>query len=203
MEKDDIVKHICGGNSIEACNEHYNAECGDDGGDGNSITYEGETYPTVVIGTQTWFAKNLNYAVAGSKCYDNDPDYCQEYGRLYDWETALGVCPSGWHLPSNDDWDRLMDYVGGSETAGAKLKSISGWNNDGNGTGEYGFSALPGGLGLSDGSFYDVGSGGYWCSATGSSAGYFYGRYMAYSFGSMGRSDFDKSGLFSVRCVKD
>ena len=111
---------------------------GSDGDKGNDIG----NYRTVVIGTQTWMAENLNYAVEGSKCYDNDPANCVKYGRLYDWSTAMGfpsscnedacssqiqskhrgICPSGWHLPSYDDWDILMDYVGGYRTAGTKLK---------------------------------------------------------------------------------
>ena len=222
MEKDDIVKHICGGNSIEACNEHYNAECSNGGGDGNSITYEGETYPTVVIGTQTWLAKNLNYAAAGSKCYDDDPAYCQEYGRLYDWETALGVCPSGWHLPSNDDWDELFLYVdsqndgnGSNEipydsyTAGRYLKATSGWNWDdyedisGNGTDKYGFSAMPGGIGELDGSFLNVGDFGYWWSASENVSYSAYFRRMRYDSEYALWDSYSKTYLSSVRCVKD
>jgi len=174
-------------------------------GGGNSITYEGETYPTVDIGTQTWLAKNLNYAVAGSKCYDDDPANCQEYGRLYDWETAMSVCPSGWRLPSNEDWDMLIDYAGGSETAGAKLKSISGWNDNGNGTDQYGFTALPGGGYGEDGSFFDIGGFGIWWSAS-EGGGYGNGAYIRgilYNDEGAHKDGTDKSGLFSVRCVRD
>jgi len=142
-------------------------------------------YKTVVIGTQTWMAENLSYAVAGSKCYDNDPANCTKYGRLYDWATAMalpsscnenscssqiqpkhkGICPSGWHIPSNDDWVILMNYVGGYETAGVKLKAKSSWNENGNGTDQHGFSALSGGLGGSGGGFEGIGRDGYWWSA--------------------------------------
>ena len=127
-----------------------------------SVSHGGKAYKTVRIGTQTWMAENLNYNVAGSKCYDDLEANCNTYGRLYNWETALEVCPSGWHLPSDDEWTVLEDYVG--STAGTKLKATSGWSS-GNGTNSYGFSALPGGIGES-GYFSGGGSFGTWWSAT-------------------------------------
>jgi uncharacterized protein (TIGR02145 family) len=179
------------------------------------VPYEGQTYKAVVIGEQTWFAENLNYEVEGSKCYKNDPANCTKYGRLYSWATALTVCPSGWHLPSDAEWTTLTNYVGSSSTAGSKLKATSGWNNridgcSGNGTDEYGFSALPGGFGgNSYGSFdgFDgiggVGDGGYWWSATESSANNAYYRDMYYDLSSVYRYYTDKPNLRSVRCGKD
>ena len=192
---------------------------------GTPVTYEGDTYPTVVIGTQTWFAKNLNYAVEGSVCYDNDPAYCGTYGRLYNWSTAMalpsscnlgtcssqiqtkhrGVCPSGWHIPSNAEWSMLETAVGGSSTAGTKLKAASGWSS-GNGTNDYGFSALPGGEGLSGSRFNDVGDNGYWWSASeheGLGGGFAYYRYMGYDGESTYFSYSGMSFLFSVRCLQD
>jgi uncharacterized protein (TIGR02145 family) len=159
---------------------------------------DGKEYETVEIGTQTWMAENLNYEAEGSKCYDNNPANCQKYGRLYDWETAKNVCPSGWHLPSYVDWGKQGMYVGGDEVAGTKLKA-----KDFGGTDEFGFSALPGGNGYSDGSFDDAGSNGYWWSATGNDASYAYGRYMYYSDATVGRYYNGKTYLFSVRCVQD
>ncbi|MDR2583492.1 MAG: hypothetical protein LBC75_08445, partial [Fibromonadaceae bacterium] len=97
---------------------------------------------TVVIGTQTWFQRNLNYDVAGSKCNENSTANCNEYGRLYNLRTAMVVCPSGWHLPSDAEWTVLVDFVGGTYTAGTKLKATSGWNfinGQGNGTDMYCF----------------------------------------------------------------
>jgi len=176
-----------------------------------SVSYGGKEYKTVKIGTQTWFAENLNYDVPNNTMdvcygeggeayvYDEVTDEgswktlsasevqtnCGKYGRLYNWATAMGinasyndsewngsdvkhqgVCPTGWHLPSNDEWDVLVDYAGGRETAGKKLKSKSGWYDNGNGTNEYGFSALPGGYGCSVGYFNTAGYDGYWWSAT-------------------------------------
>jgi len=199
---------------------------------GSSVTYEGETYQTVVIGSQTWFAKNLNYNVSGSKCYSNSTSNCDTYGRLYDWSTAMGlpsscnssycssqiqsphrgICPSGWHIPSNADWDKLYRYADGtngtsspydSPTAGRYLKATSGWSSGGNGTDQYGFSALPGGYGCSSGSFFDVGYYGYWWSATEINASNAYSRGMSISSATVIRNDYNKSYLYSVRCVQD
>jgi uncharacterized protein (TIGR02145 family) len=203
------------------------------GGDnGNSITYGNDTYPIVAIGTQTWLAKNLNYAVEGSKCYDNDPANCVKYGRLYDWATAMGlpsscnenscssqiqtkhkgICPSGWHIPSNEEWDKLIEAVGGRNTAGTKLKAASGWNwNDhedksGNGTDDYGFSALPGGAGRSVSSFALIDNRGFWWSASEyeDDSEIAYTQNVSSYYDDVADESYDpKFALFSVRCVKD
>jgi uncharacterized protein (TIGR02145 family) len=191
---------------------------------GTPVTYEGETYQTVVIGTQTWMARNFNYNAEGSKCYDDDPANCTTYGRLYNWATAMalpsncnsstcssqvgkkhkGVCPSGWHIPSDAEWTTLTDFVGSD--AGTHLKATSGWNDGGNGRDAYGFAALPGGNGTSYGSFGYVGDYGYWWSATECGAAGAWDRDMYYGYydgASVYRSGYDKAGLYSVRCVKD
>jgi uncharacterized protein (TIGR02145 family) len=177
------------------------------------------TYKTVQIGEQVWFAENLNYDAEGSKCYDNNPDNCAKYGRLYNWETAMKVCPEGWHLPSDAEWDKLLRFVDGdkgkkspyeSSTAGKYLKAKSGWNEDGNGTDKYGFSvlqydflALPGGNGHLDGRFGNVGDHGFWWSASelNSDEAYYQNLYHGYN-ATICRS-YSKSIMFSVRCVKD
>jgi uncharacterized protein (TIGR02145 family) len=173
---------------------------------------DGKVYKTVKIGTQTWFAENLNYEAEGSVCYDNNPDNGAKYGRLYNWETAMKVCPKGWHLPSNAEWDKLLRFVDGdkgtespykSKTAGKYLKAKSGWNKDGNGTDDYGFSALPGGGGYSDSGFNDVGSLGIWWSASESDGIYAYLRYMYYDSENAYWNYINKSGLFSIRCLQD
>jgi uncharacterized protein (TIGR02145 family) len=188
-----------------------------------------KTYKTVVIGEQTWMAENLNYNAAGSKCYSDSETNCNTYGRLYNWSTAMalvsscnssscssqisakhrGICPSGWHIPSDAEWTTLTDFVGGS--AGTKLKATSRWYNCGpSGSGsyylcedEFGFSALPGGYGSSSGNFYDAGSYGDWWSATESDASNAWGRNMGYSNANVGRDYYLKAYLFSVRCVQD
>jgi uncharacterized protein (TIGR02145 family) len=196
---------------------------------GAPLEYGGQTYKTAKIGTQTWIAENLNYETKhrgyhyieeSSMCYQDNPDNCAKYGRLYDWETAMSVCPKGWHLPSNAEWDKLFRFIDGdpgtkspykSPTAGKHLKAVSGWNHykllglfkfNGNGTDDYGFSALPGSENNS-GNFLRVGNFGKWWSASE------YGTTMAYSYcifyhekgASWGHGY--KDGLHSVRCVKD
>ncbi|MCL2282469.1 MAG: fibrobacter succinogenes major paralogous domain-containing protein [Fibromonadales bacterium] len=188
-----------------------------------TLSYQGQNYKTVVIGIQTWMAENLNYNVSGSKCYGNSDSNCDTYGRLYNWATAMalpescnsstcsdqiqspyrGVCPEGWHIPSDADWDALMTTVGGSSMAGTKLKATSGWYSGGNGTDDYGFLALPGGYGFSDGSFGDVGNVGNWWSASEYSSNIAYRRYMGYNGEDAYWYSNGKTYLFAVRCLED
>jgi uncharacterized protein (TIGR02145 family) len=174
-----------------------------------TISYGGQTYKTIVIGSQTWMAENLNYNCCG-ECYDNEPENCAKYGRLYNWQTAKTVCPTGWHLPSDEEWQTLVDFAGGKYITGKKLKATSGWNSyngtSSKGTDDYGFSALPGGgYGLSDGSFSYVGYGdyGYWWSATEDDSDYAYYRVMGFNYSHVYRDLISKSFLFSVRCLQD
>jgi len=206
----------------------------DDDKDGGGVPYEGKTYKTVKIGSQVWMTENLNYDVSGSKCYKDDPANCAKYGRLYDWATAMalspscnstscsgdikpkhqGICPSGWHIPSNADWETLMKHVNPSCSdntsyyceAGTKLKSKTDWEPYSGvpaGTDEYGFSALPGGGGFSDGSFDYVGNYGIWWSASEFNSDGAYYRNMVRSDEYVGY-DFNGKGVFySVRCLQD
>jgi uncharacterized protein (TIGR02145 family)/uncharacterized repeat protein (TIGR02543 family) len=184
---------------------------------------DGKTYKKIAIGTQVWMAQNLNYDVPNvttDVCYENSVDSCAKYGRLYNWYTAMngasgssaipsgiqGVCPVNWHLPSDAEWTTLTDYTGGLSTAGRKLKSTSGWYNNGNGTDDYGFSALPSGIGYSLGNFDNVGNWADWWSATdygALDALYAWSRHMSYSSGNVNRFDDGKTVKFSVRCVAD
>jgi uncharacterized protein (TIGR02145 family) len=105
---------------------------------------DGHTYKWVKIGNQIWMAENLNYETSdGSWCYDNNSNNCNDYGRLYDWETAKKVAPEGWHLPSRDEFNTLINFIGGETNESAlKLKSKSGgWLENGNGYDSYGFNA--------------------------------------------------------------
>jgi len=197
---------------------------------GSTPAVDGRTYKTVVIGDQVWMAENLNYDASGSQCYGGNIDKCAQYGRLYNWATAMnvsenynteklnapskhqGICPSGWHIPDNAEWDKLYHYVDGtsgtespyrSEEAARHLKATSGWSYGDNGLDTYGFAALPGGWGDSYGSFYHDGEYGNWWSATEINANNVYHRCIYcvsedpdwyYNY---------KYVLLSVRCVKD
>jgi len=175
------------------------------GGSGKSFTdvRDGREYKMVVIGKQTWMAENLNYNASGSKCYDNKPANCDQYGRLYNWETAMKACPKGWHLPSKSEYGKLDDFVGGENTAGKFLRATSGWNENGNGTDKYGFSALPGGLGSFDGSFEGVSMIGNWWGASEYNSSNAYSRDMFYFSEYFNYDYYNKNYLYSVRCLQD
>ena len=162
---------------------------------------DGKTYKKIVIGSQTWMGENLNYAAKGSVCYENKDANCAKYGRLYDWATAMGACPAGWRLPFDAEWETLTSFVGSS--AGTKLKSMTGWNENGNGTDDYVFSAMPGGGGLSDGKFDGIGNYGVWWSATVDGINNARRRYMRYNIDYVGWNALEKSYRFSVRCVQE
>ena len=196
-----------------------------EGGSGNTFTdlRDGQVYNKVVIGSQTWMAENLNYTTENSWCNDDNSANCAIYGRLYDWETLMngasssnsvpsgvqGLCPAGWHIPSEAEWLILIDYLGVS--AGGLMKSTTGWDvNDygesGNGTNTSGFTALPGGLRQNDGSYFSVGPHAYFWSST----EYLYSHptlawefYLSSNGNGIHKYDSDKTLGMSVRCLKD
>ena len=164
---------------------------------------DGKKYKTVKIGNQTWMAENLNYKTQDSYCYRNDESNCSKYGRLYKWEAAVKACPSGWHLPSKKELEKLFSSVGGKEVAGKSLKIKEGWNNGGNGTDAFGFSALPAGDRDDDGNFsYEGNSADFWSSTEYGSFNAYY-MYLYYNYDDASLSYYDKSLGFSVRCLKD
>jgi len=182
----------------------------------------------VTIGNQVWMTKNLNvdkfrngepipqaktdeeWKKAGDNgepawCYyDNDPANGEKYGKLYNWYAVndpRGLAPEGWHIPSDEEWRALTDYLGFE--AGTKMKSTSGWKDDGNGTNESGFSGLPVGIrsGISD--FFSMGDLGSWWSSTeydDGTAQFFYLIY--FDILNYRIQIYDKSRGLSVRCVK-
>jgi len=124
-----------------------------------------KTYKTVKIGEQVWMAENLNFNADSSKCYQDKPANCTKYGKLYKWETAIKACPAGWHLPRKAEWYKLFSFVDStSKETGKRLKAKSGWDNNDNGTDNFGFSALPGGQYNFRG-FVFIGNGCFWLSA--------------------------------------
>jgi len=162
---------------------------------------DGRTYKTVKIGKQVWMAENLAFDYKGSYCYDNKLENAKKYGRLYNWETAMKVAPPGWHLPSDEEWKELTEYLGGKDKAGEKLKAANAWNDDS--TNEVGFSALPGGYRSTDGSFYYVGDNGFWWSSSPGEFSYAWLRYLDTGDSALIRSSNSRQTGFSVRLVKD
>lgn len=162
-----------------------------------------KTYKYVTIGKQVWMAENLAYKPSNGNywAYNNYEGNVAKYGYLYDWQTAKNVCPTGWHLPSDAEWDQLTGFVGSN--VGNKLKAKSGWSSNGNGTDDYGFSALPGGGRYYDGYFYGIENFGRWWSSTEYSTSNAWGRSMSYSYSYVYRGYNLKSWGFSVRCVRD
>ncbi len=177
---------------------------------------DGTTYSTTDIGDQTWFAENLNYKTYDSRLYDNNSVNGDIYGRLYKWNEAIIACPDGWHLPEDSEWKTLEMYLGMSEYEadkpswrgtyeGEKLKSTSGWNENGNGTDIVGFKALPGGYGddPSGNIFHSLGDFGMWWTATEADGPWVWIRVLAYPTGTILRNDTSTEALLSVRCLKD
>jgi uncharacterized protein (TIGR02145 family) len=196
---------------------------------------DGKVYKKVLIGEQIWMAENLRYEADGSVCFNENGTFwshkdpvqnCETYGRLYDWNTAMngeasssgvtsdveGVCPAGWHLPSDAEWTELTDFVG--VNAGTKLKSREFHDEDPpgvtanpDGTDKYRFSALPGGAGSyheGNTSFIHLGWNGYWWTSTEQSNGEAWSREIMGTESGVMRGHMDKHQWFlSVRCVHD
>lgn len=106
---------------------------------------DGNLYRVVTIGEQTWMAENLNLKTDGSYCYDNKEENCRKYGRLYKYNAAKYACPAEWRLPTEEDWNILINALGGPKIGLEKLKTKKGWKDDKNGTDKYGFGMFPGG----------------------------------------------------------
>ena len=166
---------------------------------------DGKTYKTVKIGNQVWMAENLAFKPSSGNywAYDDDNSNVAKYGYLYDWETANNVCPVGWHLPSDNEWDVLTEHLGGAEVAGTKMKSTSGWSDNGNGTNESGFNGFPGGYRHYNGYFDNIGNYGYWWSSSVTNAYSAWFRKLYFSNGNVYRSNYNKADGFSVRCLRD
>ena len=169
------------------------------------------------------------YSDSTSWCYDNDAANCAKYGRLYTWAAAMdsvgtwstnskgcgygtacsptypvrGICPEGWHLPTNAEFRTLFTAVGGQSTAGKKLKSTSGWNSSGNGTGAYSFSALPAGYRSNRGYYYYEGYNTDFWSSTENYRNDAYSMILVYNYGDARLVNSIKYSGFSVRCLRD
>ena len=211
----------------------------------DSLTFDGYTYKTVKIGNQEWFAENLRTTVyangdgipysrtdeswkiqkMGMRCpYDHDELRSAHYGQLYNGYAVRderGLCPSGWHVPTDEEWQELEMFLGmsladagvtgtrgsGELCIGTKLKARSGWQEGGNGTDDVGFSILPGGLRDSpDFAFTLADTAGFWWS---SSVSFWSSKQQSLWHRSIGRKTFINRGEvgprlgLSVRCIRD
>ncbi len=188
---DDVVQSI----SVSAS--------GGSGCDGiTSVSYGGQDYPTVEMGDQCWMKENLNHDMGNSWCYGNDSSNCLQYGKLYDWNTALQVCPPGWHLPSDDEWMELEMFLGMSQSQ----VNETGWRGTDEGTqlksgGNSGFDALLGGE-YSLGMFTNLENHGYFWTSSGDAMSA-YIRYLYESKPQIAREQALQSNGYSVRCLKD
>lgn len=166
---------------------------------------DNQTYEVVKIGNQFWMAENLNFESAnGSRCYDNEDFNCRRYGRLYTWDAIQNVCPRGWHLPTREEWNTMIEYLGGSVNVIRKIKATTLWRPiDNFVTNESGFSALPGGYGSSPFNFSRLTNAAYWWTSTAlNNNKAWYIAITNWSNSILDQTE-DKTYLMSCRCVKD
>jgi uncharacterized protein (TIGR02145 family) len=209
---------------------------------------DAQTYRTVQIGTQTWMAENLNYRNALDStdtvgaCYNNSVDSCLKYGRLYTWIEVMGIdsifqstlwggsdinhqgiCPTGWHVPSDTEWSTLAINSGGDSSAAANLRSTNGWGpytdssilgsglygSNSNGTDRFGFRVLPAGNAfIAMGLFYDAGESAFFTSRTERDSSDVWVTWFPNAFPVYDDSIFEqitnsKKDAISLRCIKD
>ncbi len=197
---------------------------------GTVTDIDGNIYQAVTIGTQVWMAENLKVThfrngdtipnvtnnttwydlTTGAYCsYNNDTGFVGTYGLLYNWyaiDDNRNIAPAGWHVPSDAEWQTLVDHLGGSGVAGGKMKDTGtmNWQSPNTGaTNESGFSALPGGFRGYSGNYYYTGSNAaFWSDTEYDRYGAWY-RYLYYDYSGVDRYYYGKQSGFSVRCVKD
>jgi len=176
---------------------------------------DGKTYKSIKIGNQEWMAENLAFeTVNGSWNAGGSETYGEKYGRLYTWEAAKMSVPSGWHLPTDSEWKELEKSIGMSQIdaddinfrgldEGAKLKSTTGWPENGNGIDNVGFFALPGGFRSNSGTFFVCSWYGYWWTSSESDSSNAWFRSTVYHKSKIYRNQSFKEDGYSVRCIKD
>jgi uncharacterized protein (TIGR02145 family) len=191
---------------------------------GDLINHEGYDYSTVQIGDQCWFSENCRYlpvVLPSSEGSETSPFYYVwgyegtdlaeakattnyfTYGVLYNWPAVMseGVCPSGWHIPSDGEFTELTDFLGGEEVAGGKMKDDVFWN----GSNSSGFTGLAGGNRRPNGNFNDFNYGFFWSSSfySGSSGSFGFIRSLNSYSTAVGRNAYNLSYGLSARCIKD
>ena len=194
---------------------------------GSFVSHDGYDYSVVQIGDQCWFAENCRYIpeasdfntgsetepyyyvygyegadVAAAKATEN----YDTYGVLYNWPAVMteGICPSDWHIPSNDEWTELTDFLGGVNVGGGKMKETGydHWISPNTGaTNSSDFTGLPGGFRYSGG-FFNIGHYGYWWSST-ESGSYSWLRLLSYYYDTVLQGDYSQADGVSARCIRD
>ena len=190
------------------------------------VTYGGKNYSTIQIGTQCWFKENLNIGtriysgqqqtdngIIEKYCYNDFESNCDIYGGLYQWdelmqyviiEGARGLCPDGWHIPTDAEWSTLTTYLGGESVAGGKMKETgtTHWEGESAGTTNIsGFTALPGGE-CYNGTGYLRQEANIW-SSTQDGANDARFRNLWYDIDNVNRGDYYKYKGYSARCLHD
>lgn len=199
----------------------------DGSGGTGTLVYQGRIYKTAIFGGKEWMTENLAYLPSvfppSSGSYTEARYYVYgyngsdvatakqqanytTYGVLYNWPAAKAVCPPGWHLPTEDEWKQLIDYLGGWSVASGKMKEIGTvhWlypNTEA--SNESGFSALPAGCRIDVGKFSSVGEYAFWWSFTEDSTNRAWKWFLSYGSSDVGRYNDYKDQGFSVRYVKD
>jgi uncharacterized protein (TIGR02145 family) len=187
------------------------------------LRYHGRSYRTITAGEQTWMAENLatktyrsgrkiplisDYNVwtelttPGSCYYKNDPAKLKKYGMLYNWYAVDGgnLCPVGWMVPTNNDWNILEKNLGGQLRAGGRMKAVKGWKGSDLNADDIGFNALPGGYRLNE-DFLE-GFSAIWWSSSPVDSDYVWGRRIDYKNSELLNTLNNRQNGFSVRCIK-
>jgi len=204
-----------------------------------AFEYEGQVYNPILIGDQCWLKENLdvgdwifgdnemsNDGMIEKYCYDDDPLNCDLFGGLYQWdemmqyvttEGAQGICPDGWHIPTDEEWKQLEGAVDShydypdpqwdntdfrGYNCGKNLKTTSGWSNEGNGIDLYGFSAFPAGWKGANDFYFITEATAFWTSSDNITIQAWH-RQLYNNSDAIKRNNIDQDVAFSVRCVKD
>jgi uncharacterized protein (TIGR02145 family) len=190
------------------------------------VIYGTSTYHSVLIGSQCWMKENLNIGnkIPGSQnqdpgitdiekyCFNDIEANCTLYGGLYQWDEVMrnstnpgsqGICPNGWHIPSDAEWSALTAFLGGDSIAGTKMKSNTGWYNNGNGTNISGFTCLPAGNRGNDASFNNLTQLGYFWTSSQVDASDSWNRKLNYDTAIITKYNSFKTNGFSIRCMRN